>query len=769
VDLSRQVALALDYAHRHGVIHRDLKPENILLSDGQALLADFGVAKALDAAAAGPLTGTGLAVGTPAYMAPEQAAGGEVDGRADVYALGCVLYETLAGEPPFTGPTPHAIMAKRVLEPVPHVRTLRDSVPEAVEQAVTRALAKTAADRFQSAAEFARALAAPQAGGTGANRSGSAAPAGRPRAGRRPVPVLAGILALGFVMGLGVLFAWRRRHPDGTVGSRVLAVLPFENLGDTATDYFADGVADAVRGKLAALPDLEVIARESSAPYKHSRKVPEQVARELGAHYLLTGTVRWSKAGGAQSRVLVSPELIEITPGHPPRARWQQPFESPLTDVFQIQSDIAGQVAEALDVALGAPEQRALAAKPTADPAAYDAYLRGNVYFERDLSEPDLRMAEALYTKAVALDSGFALAYAQLALTDDRLYWLIYDHTDARLAMAKAAADQALRLRPDLAEGHLALGYRYYYGRLDYDAALREFEAARRLQPSNGEVYYAIGLVRRRQGRWAEALAGQKKGIELNPQSALDLADLAVTQIWMRAYAEADASLTRAIEIAPEQGLAYTFRTLLLLLWRGDTTGAAGRAREAITRAGPERVLPGLLWSQGFPAFAGLGSVLFDTALIRAPREAFGSDTAGYYLWRAAFQAYHHRPEPARAFLDSGGAVLQARVARQPSEPWSHARLGAVDAVLGRWAEARREGNRAVALRPMSQDAIDGAVFRLDLARILARTGDADAAVEELTYLLSAPGPISVPLLRVDPTWDVLRDNPRFERLVHGR
>jgi TolB-like protein/Flp pilus assembly protein TadD len=686
-----------------------------------------------------------------------------------------VLYEMLAGEPPFAGPTPQAMIARRFTEAPRPLHTWRETVPPQVEEAVAQALAKAPADRFQTAADFARALTA--------YATPTRSPAGMPpgvsvpaalaspgaRVARR-VPVAAVTLGLGFVIGLGVLFAWRRTHPgeSGATGGKVLAVLPFENQGAAQDEYFADGVTDAVRGKLAAVPNLEVIARGSSAPYKKTSKTPQQIATELGARYLLTGTVRWQKGVGGASRVLVSPELVEVIPGRAPRTRWNQPFDAALTDVFGVQSDIANRVTTALDVALATSDKATLEAKPTANAAAYDFYLRGNEYFNRGVAEPDLRVAERMFQRAIELDSTFALAFAQLSLANDGLYWFYYDRSEERLARQKEAADRALRLQPDLAEGHLALGFYYYHGYLNYDHALAEFEAARKRQPSNGSVYSGLAAVRRRQGKWSEALVEGKKAVELNPLSATDLVNEGLTEMFVRAYPEAEPYFNRAIEVSPDQATTYRWKGMLYLLWRGDTLSAARVVREALAKAGVEKVAPSLYVGGFGTAALPMSRELLGSAVAQAPVEAFSSDTVGYFLYQAGRHQYGVHPEEARVYFDSARVMLEAQAARHPEDPGFHARLGSTYAELGRHVEALREGEKAVSLRPLSQDAINGALYRSNLARILAKAGQVDAAVEQLAYLLSVPGLVSVPALQVDHTWDPLRANPRFERLVKG-
>ncbi|CAN5823194.1 hypothetical protein BH24GEM1_BH24GEM1_25100 [soil metagenome] len=341
-------------------------------------------------------------------MSPEQAAGDKgVDARTDVYSLGAVLYEMLAGEAPFTGPTAQAIIAKRLSEPPPSVRGVRPTVPEAVDRAIQKALAPVPADRFAGVGEFARELQTPGVTTAAVTSAPMAAPAAVGR--RRRIPVAALTLVLVLLIGSGALFSWRRTHSRATSsGERRIAVLPFQNLGDSADGYFADGITDAVRGKLTTIPPgMRVTASNSSAQYRGTSKSLREIGLELGVDYLLVGKIRWQKGAAGASRVQVSPELIEVSTAD---ARWQQPFDAALTDVSQVQADVAGRVAQALDIAIGSRQQQALADRPTGNLAAYDAYLKGEAARARGNSPGALRQAMDFNEQAVALDSGFVEA-----------------------------------------------------------------------------------------------------------------------------------------------------------------------------------------------------------------------------------------------------------------------------------------------------------------------------------------------------------------------
>ncbi|HUR94206.1 MAG TPA: serine/threonine-protein kinase, partial [Gemmatimonadales bacterium] len=435
VQLSREVASALTYAHALGVIHRDIKPENILLSvTGHALLTDFGIAYAVDdhGEVARRLTETGVTLGTPAYMSPEQSAGDEiVEARSDVYALAVVIYEALAGRPPFEGPNARAIMARRLTEAASPIRLLREDVPAAVERSLSRALARRPEDRFESAEEFAAAL---QDAGQREPQTPPPATSPIPAASRRQRSLIPGgrlgrvaaIVALIAVVTLGIVGGRAVKRRTAATGPRVVAVLPFKNLGAPADQYFADGLTEEITSRLAGLSGLRVISRTSADQYRTSTQSVREIGAALGADYVLEGSVRWARAagrgagdntagdtttehraagdsstgdrstgdgstgdratgedgatgaratgerappGGGRGRLRVTPQLIAVRDDS---HLWADTYEAELGEVFRLQSEIAERVTTALDVALRAPERAALAAGGTRNPDAYD-------------------------------------------------------------------------------------------------------------------------------------------------------------------------------------------------------------------------------------------------------------------------------------------------------------------------------------------------------------------------------------------------------------
>jgi serine/threonine-protein kinase len=748
VRIAREVGLALDFAHRHGVIHRDIKPENILFQDGQAVVADFGIATAMESAGPERLTGSGLALGTPAYMSPEQAGGAyEIDGRSDIYSLGCVLFEMLSGEPPFTGPTPQAVMAQHVVATLPPIRSRRADVPPVIERALARALAKEAGERFETAAGFVAALE-----GAGSTTQENY------RVGRRRAATLIGIGAVAasaLLLALGLSSRGDRQSEIPRI-----VVLPFQNLGAAEDGYFSDGITEEITSRLGTIGGLGVISRTSAEQYRKTDKSAKEIGRELGVDYILEGGVRWQRSGGS-SRVRVTPQLVRVSDD---RQLWSGRYDETIEEVFQVQSRIAEQVATALDVALREEDQQALGTKPTEDLRAYDFYLRGNDFFERPGDPDAYRLAEEMYGRATDLDPTFGLAFARLARSYISQFHST-ERTPARLALARRAADSALRLQPDLAEAHLALGQIHYWGELDYEAALREFRIAHAADPGNGDLAWARALVERRLGQWDQAIAGFRRALELDPRSAVKTLDLFEVHLRRREYAAAERYLNRALELEPKSPV-YAFRALLLVARDGDLEAARAAIEDGIRWAGMENMA---LWTPGIDLGAALWARLdssAQTALESVAVERFGADSAAYYLGKAKTRHYRGDARIARTYYDSAATVLEGMSRARPDDPELVAELAMAYAGVGRREEAIREGRRAVELRPLEKDTWLGEDMLRNLAVVYATLGEADSAVQQLRILLTVPSRISLRTLEADPTWDRIRRDPAFQALL---
>jgi eukaryotic-like serine/threonine-protein kinase len=467
--ITREVASALDYAHRHNVVHRDVKPENILMHEGAAMVADFGIGKALSGGGRS-ITQTGLALGTPAYMSPEQSAGElDTDGRSDLYSLGCVLYEMLAGEPPFTGVSAQAIIAKRFVSPIPKVRTTRD-VPEAVDAAVTRALARTPVDRFPSAADFAEALRViGRDNGTGPQRATGDAQRAQTKA---------------------------------------IAVLPLKNMSaDPENEYFSDGMTEEIINALGKLPGIHVASRTSSFAFKGKEVDVREIGERLGVTTVLEGSVR--KVG---NKIRLTAQLINVENGY---HLWSETYDRQLEDVFAVQDEISRAIVDALKLRLGSDQGQVVA--PTKNLEAYTLYLKGRFFFAK-LSEPALRRSLELYQQALMQDPALARAYAGIAdawcnLADD---WVAPDDAYPR---AKGAAERALQRDPELAEAITSLGKVLGWHEWKFAEAEAQLARAVSLSPNYAEAHYVHGTMLPAVGRLRDGIDTMRQALVLDPLS----------------------------------------------------------------------------------------------------------------------------------------------------------------------------------------------------------------------------------------------------------
>ncbi len=768
VRITREASQALQYAHEHGVVHRDIKPDNILLTkDGSTLVADFGIARALEIG--GPtLTQTGMSLGTPAYMSPEQASGDrEIDARTDIYALGAVLYELLAGEAPFTGSTAQAIIAKRFSQAAPSVRATRANVPDNVDRAIQRALAIVPGDRFATAAAFGDALETAATEPTISLPTPSIRPVAAPR---RFATTSA--LVLGLIIGLGVLFAWRRNAapippsvPAGPAADGVtrLAVLPFENLGDTSDAYFADGVTDAVRGKLTSLAALQVIARGSSLQYRGTAKPPAEIAKELGVRYLLTGTVRWAKNADGTSRVQVSPELVEIGPDGAAASRWQQPFDAPLTDVFKLQGDIAAQVTQAMRVALPGNTATLLGQAPTKNPAAYDAYLRGEAAWNNgaNTAPPALRAALARYQEAVQLDSTFALAWSAIANTSALLYTNSVP-TRQLAQQALTAVERAEALDPGSVSTQLAR-FRYLgYVEANAETALEQIEAAAKTSPNDAGILSALATAERASGLWDEALRHFEAAAALDPRSAPRATTVAATNLWLRRTAATLPAADRALALAPGI-VGYRMRRAMAEVQTGNLA-AARRVLSADGQVSAElAVYAAVVWDMGW---------MLDSAsqqlVLAQDSTAFDGDVSSLGVVRMQIYDWEGNQAQARHWAGVAHRHFQLQMREVPDDAQRPLLDGLTLAVLGRRQEALASTQRGLDLARKHPDAYTGPYFESIAVRTWIKLGETDKALDMLENIMAKPFYMTPAWLRIDPMFTPLRGNPRFEKLATG-
>jgi len=511
--LAKGIGAALDYAHKQGVIHRDIKPENILFHHGVPMIADFGIALAVEEAGGDRLTKTGISVGTPQYMSPEQVSGDRrLDARSDVYALGCVLYETLVGEPPFTGPSAIAVMARQVTDSIRPIETVRPDVPARLVTAVNRALAKAPADRFDSAGHFSMALAIPEP---------------KPTPERVPPPV----------------------NPGGPP-RRSIAVLPFANRSaDPENEYFSDGITDDVMSQLSKVGDLKVISRTSTTRFRDTDLSLREIGEQLNADVILEGTVR--RQG---SRVRIVAQLIDARDD---THIWNDTYDRMLTDVFEIQSEVAISIAEALEARLSPKERIEIRKKPTDDLQAYDLYLLGRHHCNKRAAD-DLRRAITYFEQAIERDAGYADAYAGLAeaYVFAGIGYMPMPSAEA-FALAKEKALRAIQLDPDRATAHAMLGFTALTCDGDAATAERSLSHALELDSNYVQTYQWLGWCRTCVGDYAGGSEAWELALELDPLSAVITAESGWPFIYTRLYERALERFQRALGLDPDLALAH--------------------------------------------------------------------------------------------------------------------------------------------------------------------------------------------------------------------
>ena len=772
VELMAKVSRAVHYAHEHGIVHRDIKPGNILLDQkGEAHLTDFGLARLVETEST--LTRTEEVFGTPSYMAPEQAVGEtrNLTSATDVYGLGAVLYKLLTGHPPFAGGTTYETV-RLVLETNPRRPCLwNPKIDRDLETICLKCLEKDPQRRYPSALSLAEDLEhwlkhEP----IRAHRTGILT-RGRKWLRRKPAltALIASLAALATVMGWNIWESKLISYP----AIKSVAVLPFENLSvDPDNAYFADGVQDEILTNLARIADLKVIGRTSVMQYKSDvARDLRKIGHQLGVANVLEGSVQ--RAG---NRVRVNAQLVEAR-SH--RQLWGQTYDRDLADVFAIQSEIAKTIASRLQAKLTGREEQALAVKPTNNPEAYDAYLRGLAYSLKAVAPMPANAlgAQKHLREAVRLDPKFALAWALLAYVDSRGFrTLLLQPTAALREEARLAAETALTLQPNLGEAVWAKGYYHYACLKDYDTAVRYFEEARKFLPNSSRIPESLAYVARRRGQWDRSEAYFNEAERLDPRNVHLLTQHGLSYIELRRFPEAERKLDQVLNITPDDVDTVSYKAAI-----AQAEGDLPRASVLLAPLHPAGDDPQAVETQVYQAILERRSAPVIPRLkeiLAKPDPALGFFNGELLFWLGWAQEVAGDHSAAQGSWRQARSELESFLKEQPENYLLMGDLALTNMGLSDKAAAFALTEQAMAALPIEKDATSGPIPIEILARVAAKMDEPDRAIAALRKLLSIPyegafaktvPPLTPALLRLDPMFDPLRGDPRFQTLCEEK
>ncbi|MGH7982021.1 MAG: protein kinase domain-containing protein [Candidatus Udaeobacter sp.] len=767
-----QLCEALDYAHnRARVIHRDLKPANLMVNQrGDLKVADFGIARSL-ADSASRLTTEQARSGTLVYMSPQQLNGERSTHLDDIYSLGATIYELLTSKPPFYSGNVDRQICERVAPSMTERRKEFNvepaSIPQIWEKVVADCLAKYPSRRPQSAVEVAQRLQLP---------SGHARIRTTPgKASKNKMLLIGSIVAICVLALAGVYVgAFKRQVQPASHASAIpeksIAVLPFENLSEEkANAYFADGIQDEILTRLSKIADLKVMSRTSTQHYKSAPGNLRQIAKELGVAHILEGSVQ--KSGDA---VRVNVQLINAAnDSH----LWADTFDRKLTDIFSVESEVAKVIADRLGAKLTGGEEQVIAARPTDNVEAYDAYLRGLAYTLKTLNTPATSLGAQKYLReAVRLDPKFAVSWALLSSVDAIGYISTnLQPTGDLCEEARQAAETALTLQPNLGEALMAKGY-YHYGCLkDYDTATRYFEQARQFLPNSSRIPQSLAYVARRQGRWDTSESYFNEAERLDPRNVSLLTQHALYYFALRRFPEALRKLDQVLNITPDD-----VDTLVTKAAIAQAQGDLPRASALLAPLHPAVADAGALETQVYQAILERRPMQIIPRLkevLAKPDPALGYYNGELRFWLGWAQEVAGDPAAAQESWRQARSELEPFLREQPRNYVLIGDLALINMELGDKPAAFALAERAMAANPIEKDAITGPAPIEILARVAARMGEPDRAIAALQKLLSIPyaGPLATQdlpltpaLLRLDPMFDPLRNGPRFKKLVES-
>jgi len=778
LEIAVQVASALAAAHETGVVHRDIKPENIMLRpDGYAKVLDFGIAKLAEQRPASDhyelgttavlQTRPGLVLGTGHYMSPEQARGQKVDTRSDIWSLGVVLYEMVAGIPPFRGETPSDCIASILKTEPPPLSSVFSDVPLKLESILQKALRKNRDERYQTIKEMLadlRNLKGEAEGSSPQIEARGESIVSKIKDHRRGVLLT---LAVAILAAAAFAYSFFFVAPVPSLNEKSIAVLPFENLSeDKSNAYFADGIQDEILTRLSKIADLKVISRTSTQRYKNTSQSLSEIANQLGVANLLEGSVQKTN-----DQVRVNVQLIRAAnDSH----LWADTFDRKLTDIFSVESEVAKAIAEQLQAHLTGREEQAIAVRPTDNPEAYDAYLRGLAYTLKTGDTPANALGAQKYLReAVRLDPKFALSWALLSYVDALGYLtLTLQPTVALHEETRQAAETAFNLQPNLGEAVVAKGYYHYACLKDYDTAVRYFEQARQFLPNSSQIPESLAYVARRRGQWDRSESYFNQAERLDPRNINLLTSHAASFTVRRHFPEALRKLDQVLDITPDdvdtlaekaaiaqaEGDLPRASALLAPLHPNaeDTIVLGTQVYQAILERRPAQIIPRL------------------EEILAKPDPALGYFNGELRFWLGWAQEVAGDHAAAQESWRQARSELELFLKEQPENPALIGDLALTNMGLGDKAAALTLSERAMAVISIEKDALGGPTPLEVFARVAAQLGERDHAIAALQKLLSIPYagplasnlPLTPALLRLDPMFDPLRNDPGFQKLV---
>jgi serine/threonine protein kinase len=736
VAITIQLCEALKAAHDAGIIHRDIKPENIIVDqNGIAKICDFGLAYCRETQTHKEIDSTS---GSLAYMSPEQVQNEPLDHRTDLFSLGVVFYELLTGRLPFKGEYEAALIYALVnMAPEP-LSKFRNDLPPMIQEIVTRLLCKGRSDRYQSADDVLEDLRALTDHDKNAYSESNL---------KRNLIGMIGILV--FIVMLGLVSYKIFHHP--AYQRKMLVVLPFVNLGPAEKIYFSRGITEDITTSLAKYSDLGVISNTSAMQYENTHKNTRQLAAELNVDYVLEGSVLWDTSG-ATSMIKINCQLIRAADD---THIWADTYEQVLDQIFAVQKKITDKAVQAI---VERTSVRSSSLPPTTNLKAYDYYLQGNYYYHRSWGEADYRKAIQMYTNAINIDTNFVLAYVMLSRADGSMFTDHYDRSAERLNLSKWAADRALEIDHDSPDGKLALGM-YYYTTMKFDLALEQFDKIRQSQSNNSDLFASIAGINRRQGKFEQAIENYTHSFILEPSSPLRAFDLGMTYGFVRNYSEAESCIDKAITLAPDWPLPYIYKAWINIFSTGDKNEATKVLSEATQKTDLSK-------TEYYRYYWWLSTILDGDLNLTQARITLQADTASYYLFKGRAYYLMHNSRMESVYCDSARIYLEPKAAGQSDDPSIFSNLGLAYAGLGRAADATLAGEKAVKMLPVTYDAFDGQFLVANLAQIYVMVGRNGDAINQLKFLLSRPGFISIEYLKIDPIWANLWDKTDFVRLV---